>query len=159
MPTRADPLANLRLTEPDFAWATAKIAEIVAKHAEGRLVSMLEGGYNLAALARSVASRQGADGSGHLRRRPDAAGKRGMTEEMNKPAAKHVDIKDLSFEKVLKELESIVGRLERGDVELEESINLYERGEALRPLRPPAEAGRSQGREAHLQRIRRAHRH
>ena len=49
-----DPLANLRLTEPDFAWATSKIAEIAAKHAGGRLVSMLEGGYNLAALARSV---------------------------------------------------------------------------------------------------------
>ena len=49
-----DPLANLRLTEPDFAWATNKIAEIAAKHADGRLVSMLEGGYNLAALARSV---------------------------------------------------------------------------------------------------------
>ncbi|HJZ42448.1 MAG TPA: histone deacetylase family protein [Hyphomicrobiaceae bacterium] len=49
-----DPLANLQLTEPDFAWATAKIAEISAKHAHGRLVSMLEGGYNLAALARSV---------------------------------------------------------------------------------------------------------
>jgi acetoin utilization deacetylase AcuC-like enzyme len=49
-----DPLANLRLVEPDFAWATAKIAEIAAKHANGRLVSMLEGGYNLAALARSV---------------------------------------------------------------------------------------------------------
>jgi exodeoxyribonuclease VII small subunit len=55
-----------------------------------------------------------------------------MTEEMNKPAAKYVDIKDLSFEKALKELESIVGRLERGDVELEESINIYERGEALK---------------------------
>jgi len=50
-----DPLANLQLTEPDFGWATAKIAEIAARHAEGRLVSMLEGGYNLAALARSVA--------------------------------------------------------------------------------------------------------
>jgi acetoin utilization deacetylase AcuC-like enzyme len=49
-----DPLANLQLTEPDFAWATAKIADIAAKHAGGRLVSMLEGGYNLAALARSV---------------------------------------------------------------------------------------------------------
>jgi acetoin utilization deacetylase AcuC-like enzyme len=49
-----DPLANLQLTEPDFAWATAKIAEIAARHAEGRVVSMLEGGYNLAALARSV---------------------------------------------------------------------------------------------------------
>jgi acetoin utilization deacetylase AcuC-like enzyme len=49
-----DPLANLRLVEPDFAWATAKIAEIAAKYAHGRLVSMLEGGYNLAALAKSV---------------------------------------------------------------------------------------------------------
>ncbi|MBX9592520.1 MAG: histone deacetylase family protein [Hyphomonadaceae bacterium] len=52
---RDDPLANLQLTEPDFGWATAKIAEVAEKHAGGRLVSMLEGGYNLAALARSVA--------------------------------------------------------------------------------------------------------
>ena len=52
---RDDPLANLQLTEPDFGWATAKIAEIADKHAQGRLVSMLEGGYNLAALAKSVA--------------------------------------------------------------------------------------------------------
>lgn len=42
------------------------------------------------------------------------------------------DIKDMSFERALKELESIVGRLERGDVELEESIAIYERGEALK---------------------------
>jgi len=49
-----DPLANLRLLEPDFAWATSQIAEIADKHAQGRLVSMLEGGYNLAALAKSV---------------------------------------------------------------------------------------------------------
>ena len=51
---------------------------------------------------------------------------------MAKPATKHLDIKDMSFEKALKELETIVGRLERGDVELEESINIYERGEALK---------------------------
>jgi exodeoxyribonuclease VII small subunit len=51
---------------------------------------------------------------------------------MARPATKHVDIKEMSFEKALKELESIVGRLERGDVELEESINIYERGEALK---------------------------
>jgi exodeoxyribonuclease VII small subunit len=51
---------------------------------------------------------------------------------MSKPAGKHLDIKDMSFEKALKELETIVGRLERGDVELEESITIYERGEALR---------------------------
>jgi acetoin utilization deacetylase AcuC-like enzyme len=49
-----DPLANLRLKEPDFAWATAKLAEVADKQAHGRLVSMLEGGYNLNALARSV---------------------------------------------------------------------------------------------------------
>jgi len=55
-----DPLANLRLTEPDFAWATNKIAEAAERHAQGRLVSMLEGGYNLAALARSVAVHVGA---------------------------------------------------------------------------------------------------
>lgn len=46
--------------------------------------------------------------------------------------AKNQDIKDLSFEQALKELEGIVSRLERGDVALEESITIYERGEALR---------------------------
>jgi exodeoxyribonuclease VII small subunit len=49
-----------------------------------------------------------------------------------KAAGKHPDIKDMSFERALKELETIVSRLERGDVELEESIAIYERGEALR---------------------------
>ncbi|MDX2205247.1 MAG: histone deacetylase family protein [Hyphomicrobiaceae bacterium] len=49
-----DPLANLRLVEPDFYWATSKIAEIADSYAQGRLVSMLEGGYNLNALARST---------------------------------------------------------------------------------------------------------
>lgn len=50
-----------------------------------------------------------------------------------KPVSKtHADIKDMTFERALKELEAIVGRLERGDVELEESISIYERGEALR---------------------------
>lgn len=47
-------------------------------------------------------------------------------------ANKHLDIKEMSFEKALKELEGIVSRLERGDVELEESIAIYERGEALK---------------------------
>ena len=42
------------------------------------------------------------------------------------------EIKDMSFERALKELESIVERLEKGAVELEESIAIYERGEALR---------------------------
>lgn len=51
---------------------------------------------------------------------------------MAKPSAKHADIQEMSFERALKELEQIVSRLERGDVELEESIEIYERGEALR---------------------------
>ena len=49
-----------------------------------------------------------------------------------KPGPRHADIKEMSFERSLKELETIVARLERGDVELEESISIYERGEALR---------------------------
>lgn len=52
---RDDPLANLALVEADFAWATEQLASVAAKQANGRLVSMLEGGYNLAALGRSVA--------------------------------------------------------------------------------------------------------
>ena len=46
--------------------------------------------------------------------------------------ARHADIKEMSFERSLKELDTIVARLERGDVELEESIAIYERGVALR---------------------------
>ncbi len=49
-----------------------------------------------------------------------------------KEAGNHADIADLPFEKALAELETIVGRLERGDVPLEESIAIYERGEALK---------------------------
>jgi acetoin utilization deacetylase AcuC-like enzyme len=51
----ADPLANLRLVEADFMWATEKLAAVAATHSNGRIVSMLEGGYDLTALARSVA--------------------------------------------------------------------------------------------------------
>jgi acetoin utilization deacetylase AcuC-like enzyme len=50
----ADPLANLRLVEADFRWATEKLAEAASRHCNGRIVSMLEGGYDLTALARSV---------------------------------------------------------------------------------------------------------
>ncbi len=55
-----------------------------------------------------------------------------METTMARAASKHADIKEFSFQRALKELEAIVGRLERGDVELEESIAIYERGEALR---------------------------
>lgn len=49
-----DPLGGLRLVEADFMWATAKLIEIADKTANGRVVSMLEGGYDLEALAKSV---------------------------------------------------------------------------------------------------------
>ena len=52
---RDDPLANLQLVESDFAWATEALAEVARRQAHGRVVSMLEGGYNLTGLARSVA--------------------------------------------------------------------------------------------------------
>jgi exodeoxyribonuclease VII small subunit len=44
----------------------------------------------------------------------------------------NADVKDLPFEKALAELESIVQKLERGDVPLEESVAIYERGEVLK---------------------------
>lgn len=46
-----DPLAELRLTETDFAWATAGLMDVARKACGGRVVSVLEGGYNLDALA------------------------------------------------------------------------------------------------------------
>lgn len=55
-----------------------------------------------------------------------------QTRSAGQQAPRHDDIKAMSFERALKELESIVGRLERGDVELEESITIYERGEMLK---------------------------
>jgi len=51
---RADPLAGLELEEPDFAWVTARLTEAARRHAGGRLVSVLEGGYDLRALASSA---------------------------------------------------------------------------------------------------------
>jgi acetoin utilization deacetylase AcuC-like enzyme len=53
---RADPLAQLNLVEADFAWATERLAELAARHCGGRIVSSLEGGYDLEALAASAAA-------------------------------------------------------------------------------------------------------
>ena len=53
---RLDPLANLRLDEADFGWATRKLMDLADRHAGGRIVSVLEGGYSLEGLARSVAA-------------------------------------------------------------------------------------------------------
>ncbi|MGI9406765.1 MAG: histone deacetylase family protein [Hyphomicrobiaceae bacterium] len=51
---RNDPLASINLVEDDFAWATSQLAEVADKRTGGRVVSMLEGGYDLAGLANSV---------------------------------------------------------------------------------------------------------
>jgi acetoin utilization deacetylase AcuC-like enzyme len=53
---RDDPLANLNLTDGDFGWVTRQLVDVAARHANGRIVSTLEGGYSLPALGRSVAA-------------------------------------------------------------------------------------------------------
>ncbi len=57
---KRDPLAQLMLDESDYAWVTEELIEIARRHARGRLVSTLEGGYDLAALAASAAVHVGA---------------------------------------------------------------------------------------------------
>ncbi len=52
---RADPLANINLVEDDYAWVTRKLIDVARERCGGRLVSLLEGGYDLNALSRSVA--------------------------------------------------------------------------------------------------------
>jgi acetoin utilization deacetylase AcuC-like enzyme len=51
-----DPLASLSFVEEDYAWVTRKLCEMAAKHCKGRVVSTLEGGYDLRALANSAAA-------------------------------------------------------------------------------------------------------
>ena len=51
---REDDLGQMSLNEQDYAWITQRIKDVAKRHAHGRIVSSLEGGYNLGALARSV---------------------------------------------------------------------------------------------------------
>jgi acetoin utilization deacetylase AcuC-like enzyme len=53
---RQDPLAQLLLEEADYTWATEQLLEIARRHAGGRVVATLEGGYDLPALAASAAA-------------------------------------------------------------------------------------------------------
>jgi acetoin utilization deacetylase AcuC-like enzyme len=53
---RADDMANLRWVESDYAWVTEQLVQVAARHCGGRIISVLEGGYNLQALSRSVAA-------------------------------------------------------------------------------------------------------
>jgi acetoin utilization deacetylase AcuC-like enzyme len=53
---RDDDLASLNLVEEDYEWVTRQIMQVASMHAKGRIVSSLEGGYNLKALGRSAAA-------------------------------------------------------------------------------------------------------
>ncbi|MCA4923872.1 MAG: histone deacetylase family protein, partial [Methylobacterium sp.] len=53
---RRDPLANLRLEAEDFGWATRRVMEIADRVCGGKIVSLLEGGYDLEGLSSSVAA-------------------------------------------------------------------------------------------------------
>ncbi len=53
---RDDPLAQLALETEDFGWVTRELCAIADRHAQGRVISVLEGGYNIAALRESVAA-------------------------------------------------------------------------------------------------------
>jgi acetoin utilization deacetylase AcuC-like enzyme len=47
-------MGQMGLVEQDYAWITRRIKDVALRHAQGRIVSCLEGGYNLSALGRSV---------------------------------------------------------------------------------------------------------
>jgi len=53
---REDDLGQMGLVEADYEWITKRLIDVAHRHAKGRIVSCLEGGYNLSALARSVAA-------------------------------------------------------------------------------------------------------
>ena len=52
---RDDDMAGLNFVEEDYAWVTRRLVELADKYSTGRIVSSLEGGYNLRALAKSAA--------------------------------------------------------------------------------------------------------
>jgi acetoin utilization deacetylase AcuC-like enzyme len=53
---REDDMAQFGLVEADYVWITEQVMGVAARHAEGRIVSLLEGGYDLSSLGRSVAA-------------------------------------------------------------------------------------------------------
>lgn len=53
---REDDMSTLRLVEADYEWVTQQVMQVAQRHAQGRVVSCLEGGYDLSSLARSAAA-------------------------------------------------------------------------------------------------------
>ena len=54
-----DPLGSVELVEDDYVWVTEQLMDLARRHAGGRLVSILEGGYDLEGLSKSVAAHVG----------------------------------------------------------------------------------------------------
>ena len=55
-----DPLGGVELTEDDYVWVTEQLMDLARRHGAGRIVSLLEGGYDLQGLAKSAAAHVGA---------------------------------------------------------------------------------------------------
>ena len=55
-----DPLGSVGLTEDDYAWVTEALMDVARRHSGGRIISLLEGGYDLQGLSKSVAAHVGA---------------------------------------------------------------------------------------------------
>ena len=111
-----DPLAEINLTEDDFDWATGQLMR--ARRAPQRQP------------ARQPARRRlRSAGTGIFGRRPCRATDEGIERWLSET---NEDVKAMSFEQALDALEKIVDDLERGDVPLDQSIRIYERGEALK---------------------------
>ena len=133
-----DPLASLNLKAEDFGWVTRKLMDVADTSAGGRVVSVLEGGYDLQGLKESVAAHVTALMGGVNSRHNTPAKLRlilrhwGRIRERNMAENTQADVKKLSFERAIEELETIVKRLEDGKVPLEELVAIYERGEALK---------------------------
>jgi acetoin utilization deacetylase AcuC-like enzyme len=51
---KEDPMGQLRLSESDFTWITDRLMDVAERHCEGKVVSVLEGGYNIDALGRAA---------------------------------------------------------------------------------------------------------
>ena len=115
-----DPLAEINLEEDDFDWATGQL--------------MQRAGTVLRRPPRQPArGRLRSAGIGVFRGGPCRPPDEGLTNGRNRrQRSKNADIKAMSFEQALAALEKIVDDLERGDVALDQSIRIYERGEALK---------------------------
>ena len=129
----------------DFGWVTRKLMDLADRTAGGRIVSVLEGGYDLQGLKELVAAHvsalMGSASWRRIRSRNMIMVRNGLRKmrlgierirETDMAENAQADVKKLSFERAMEELESIVKRLEDGKVPLEELVAIYERGEALK---------------------------